>query len=111
MKKQLLLVALFYLTAAVLTLHFFRNTSDIRSLRRHKADLLGEISVLKGRVAGLQRQVEALEKDPFYIERVAREELGWTRAGEREALCPRFVPEADRRSPASNPTRRTGHAR
>jgi cell division protein FtsB len=48
---------------------------DLTALRAHNLDLAAENQ-------RLAREAEALRDDPAAIERVARDELGWVRAGE-----------------------------
>jgi cell division protein FtsB len=48
---------------------------DLAALHTHNQELAGENE-------RLAREAEALRTDPAAIERVARDELGWVRAGE-----------------------------
>ena len=48
---------------------------DLAALRAHNQELAAEND-------RLAREAEALRNDPAAIERVARDELGWVRAGE-----------------------------
>jgi len=61
----------------------------IRSGLRHTLDLRRDLTALHARNQALAaendslaREAEALRVDPAAIERVARDELGWVRAGE-----------------------------
>ena len=43
----------------------------------------GDISVLEGDISYLKRNIYDLENDPFAVEKVAREQYGYMRPGER----------------------------
>jgi cell division protein FtsB len=87
-----------------------RHTLDLRrdltALRVHNQELAAEND-------RLAREAEALRADPAAIERVARDELGWVRAGEvvvdlsdSDPLAPRSgerVRERGRSAPATRP--------
>jgi cell division protein FtsB len=55
--------------------NYLRLRSDLRSIQAQNTRLRAENE-------RLQREVEALVSDPRALERVARAELGWVRAGE-----------------------------
>jgi cell division protein FtsB len=55
--------------------HYLRLRGDLRSIQAQNARLRSENE-------RLQREIEALSSDPRALERVARAELGWVRAGE-----------------------------
>lgn len=50
------------------------------------------IEVLSARANTLREEIEALERDPFAIERAIREELGLARPGERVVRFSQPVP-------------------
>lgn len=52
------------------------------SLRKELAGLQAVNAQLRGDIARLEREAEALRNDPRAIERVARQELGWVRSGD-----------------------------
>jgi len=83
MRKQTLILSLFYLIAVALTFCFYQNSNALRELRRHKWQLQQEIRLIEARTADLRHQIDALKNDPYYIEKAAREELGWAHATER----------------------------
>lgn len=58
-------------------------------LREQRSELQQELVELRDKNSRLSGQVEALKSDPLYIERLAREQLGMVRPGERVF---RFVP-------------------
>lgn len=55
--------------------HYLRLRGDLRSIQAQNTRLRVENE-------RLQRDIEALSSDPRALERVARAELGWVRAGE-----------------------------
>jgi len=100
MRTQLLLVIVFYLVAAALTVNFFHNAAALRELRSQQVALQEDIAALEKVGSQLQEQVKSLKEDPYYIERAAREELGWTRSGD-SAFPPALTrPVHDRGGPA-----------
>ena len=87
-----------WLVPAVLAAGLALVTLDQRSglpawfrLRDELADSEARIAGLTARADVLRGEIEALEKDPFALERAIREELGLARAGERIV---RFSPSA-----------------
>ena len=68
--------------------HTLALKRDLLGLRAHNQELAAEND-------RLGREAEALRSDPAAIERVARDELGWVRAGEVVVdLSPRGAPAA-----------------
>jgi cell division protein FtsB len=81
------------LAAALITLAAIGGERGYRDVRRQKAQL----SRLRAEVASLTREnvrlleeVRALRKDPFVVEQIAREKLGYARPGE---IVFQFPPE------------------
>ncbi len=62
---------------------------ELRRQDRDNAKLEAEVSAARIRVAQLTADVEGLESDPTYRERVAREQLGFVKPGEVSILLPR----------------------
>jgi cell division protein FtsB len=63
--------------------------------------LAAEVQTLRAENVSLKREIQALRSDPIAIERIAREELGYSRPGEitfvfREDEGPRLNPSGDR---------------
>jgi cell division protein FtsB len=54
----------------------------VRHMRAEIAAMDREIVTLRARTTELSRTVERLRNDPVYIEKLAREELGYVRPGE-----------------------------
>ncbi len=63
---------------------------ELRKYRRHLARLDEENKSLEETNRDLQSEAEALENDPFYIEKVARESLGLIKPGE---IIYKIIPE------------------
>ena len=76
-------IALISLTAVViLTYLFWPNFINLRGLI-HQANILkDEIHRLEEQNRRLEKEIESLRNNPFYLEKVAREELGMSREGE-----------------------------
>ena len=54
----------------------------IMTLHREKARLEKKEAELRGKVKQLELQSKLMQKDPFYIEKVAREDFGLAKKGE-----------------------------
>ncbi len=70
---------------------------QIEQRRTELAGLERECAALERRNSGLREAIAALQDDPLYLEKVARQELGWVRSREQVFV---FVP--------SRPARREG---
>lgn len=57
-------------------------------LRGESVQLSGRIEALRQREVRLHQEIEALQNDPDYIERVARKQLGLVKPGEVVILLP-----------------------
>jgi cell division protein FtsB len=66
-----------------------RGLLELWRLRREITTLYGTVQDLEAENARLARQISALRDDPTEIERIAREELGLVRPGERVLRFPR----------------------
>ena len=58
------------------------GTLDLWQLQREEAAERGQVALLRRAVDSLQREAEAIERDPRVQERVARERFGMIRRGE-----------------------------
>ncbi len=63
--------------------------SGLSELAEREAELEFEIEEAKLRVKSLRRAVVLLQDDPIVLERLAREELGLVRPGDRIVVLPR----------------------
>jgi cell division protein FtsB len=81
--------------AAGLALVMLDQKSGLPAWLRLRAELTASqarIEALSARAKTLREQIEALEQDPFAIERAIREELGLARPGERVVRFSQPVP-------------------
>jgi cell division protein FtsB len=60
----------------------YQPYSELRRFRKEIAELEKEIVMLKETNESLRSKLKALKEDPFYIEKVARDDLGLTKPGE-----------------------------
>ena len=76
----------------------------LRRLRGEVASLVRDVRTLEAQNERLSRAITELQDDPGVIERIAREELGLVRPGERVLRFPRTT-RPDESAPALGPTR------
>jgi cell division protein FtsB len=78
-------VLFFLVLAGILYAFVLGDAGAIRIavLRHQRAQADRDIAELKHNVSLLEREIGRLEKDAFYIEKVARERYGYVRPGER----------------------------
>ena len=86
-------VVIFVFAAAAVALLIMTVTGDrgILEARRRRAayaDLQAEVDKVKADNAGLLTEITALKKDPYAIEKLAREKLGYAQPGEVIYLFP-----------------------
>lgn len=67
-----------------------RGYLDVRRQRARMQELQAEVSALNMENVALLEQVRALRKDPYTVEKIAREKLGYARPGE---IIFRFPPD------------------
>jgi cell division protein FtsB len=73
------------LAAAIITLAAISGERGYADVRRQRAELSrvrAEVDCLHRENLALLQEVRALRKDPFVIEQIAREKLGYARPGE-----------------------------
>ncbi len=85
----LLVMVLVFLGGAAAALVGNHGYLDVRRSRVELVALAKEVDVLQAEASDLKRQVDRLKSDPFAIERIAREELGYGQEGEVTILLPR----------------------
>ena len=81
--------------AAGLAIVMLDQKSGLPAWLRLRAELTASqarIDALSARAKTLREEIEALERDPFAIERAIREELGLARPGERVVRFSQPVP-------------------
>lgn len=64
----------------------------VSQMRRNLESQERELAALRQRTEALSEAVERLRNDPAYIEKLAREELGYVREGETVLKFPRRAP-------------------
>jgi len=92
-------VVIFVVLAAALAVLIGAATGDrgyleVRRRRAAYADLQREVAALKAANTALLSDIHALRTDPYVIEKLAREELGYARPGEVVYLFPHAEPVA-----------------
>jgi cell division protein FtsB len=73
----------------------------VSHMKREMETLERDLVALRARTDALTKTVDRLRNDPAYIEKLAREELGYVREGETVLKFPKGGPVA----PAAAPTR------
>jgi len=84
-KRRLFILAVFAAVTIYLAIQFFLGDMGYMSYRKlagFREGLHEEIAAIETRNDELRREVEGLRKDPEYIEKMARENLGMGRDGE-----------------------------
>jgi cell division protein FtsB len=76
-KKNYLLLGIF-----LILIIFIPGYARLQGLKHANQTLLSEIEEIKSENQELAQQIDRLEKDPFYIERRARNRLGIGKEGE-----------------------------
>jgi cell division protein FtsB len=77
------------LILAVMAVFGDNGVLALRRLRGEVDTLVREVRTLEAENEGLSRQISELQEDPAVIERIAREELGLVRPGEKVLRFPR----------------------
>lgn len=79
-----------------------RNQRELSELLRREQALTRELTALRLRDRCLRREADALQHDRYYIERVARADLGWRPSSQGEpGLSPPGMPDAVALAPNS----------
>lgn len=86
------LVTLVALAAVGVVSLFVPRVQELRRLQRREAEVRHEKELEEEMLRRLRRQQERLQTDPAYLERVARDELGYAKPGE---TIFRFVDEGE----------------
>ena len=85
-----------WLLAAVLTVVFFisfflsdRGIAELRHARTRVASLRADITRLEQENIRLRAEIESVRKSSYAVERIAREDLGMSKAGEVVYMLPK----------------------
>ena len=85
-------IIIFFLILFVLALIYLRPYSKYRELSIKNKVLTEEIEYLKNVNRGLEEEKQALEDDPAFVEKRAREKMGIVKEGE---VIYRIIPEEE----------------
>jgi cell division protein FtsB len=83
MRKLLLRVALVLTLVSVAIYAFAKELSEFNALYRENQRIKDKTGELKNANDDLQKKIESLKNDKLYIEKVAREQLGMIKQGEK----------------------------
>ena len=75
-------VALVLLTGILITVVFVPNFSKLYELEKHYSAVSDKLILEEKRNLYLKEEFDGLSNNPDYIEKVAREKLGWCRSSE-----------------------------
>ncbi len=92
------------LVLAVMAVFGDNGVVALRRLRGEVDSLVRDVRTLEAQNERLSRAIRELQEDPGVIERIAREELGLVRPGERVLRFPRSA-RPDESAPALGPAR------
>ena len=82
MSRRLLGGAALLLLATGLTVYGGNQVMRVAAMRREMETMERDLVTLRARTEELTKTVERLRNDPSYIEKLAREDLGYVREGE-----------------------------
>jgi cell division protein FtsB len=82
-------VAAVLVVAAALGAYGVSAVARVSEMRREMATLERDLVSLRARTEELTRTVDRLRSDPAYIEKLAREDLGYVREGETVLKFPK----------------------
>ena len=82
--KKILLGATLILTLTLIAIYVFtKEFSEAYVLYGENERIKSKVEGLKSTNEGLKKRIETLKKDKLYIEKIAREELGMIKQGEK----------------------------
>lgn len=84
----------FLVFAGIFLVIFFPGFARMQELRQKNKELEANIKKMEAENIALKQEKEKLEKDPEYLESVAREKLGIVKKGE---IVYKFVPEKEKK--------------
>lgn len=101
MNRRLLGGAALLVVVAALTLYGINAVIRVSHLKREMETMERDLVTLRARTDELTKTVDRLRTDPAYIEKLAREDLGYVREGETVLKFPKGGGAA----PVAAPTR------
>ena len=87
-RVTLFLLGAIFVTGSVAALLADGGYLEARRLQRQRSDLESQVEQQQARVWRLEREVKALESERMALERIAHEELGYSKPGEITFLLP-----------------------
>jgi cell division protein FtsB len=79
MKKYIIIASIIIVCGALLS---YQPYSELKRFRKEITELEKEITRLEDANENLRSKIKAIKEDPFYIEKIARDDLGLTKPGE-----------------------------
>ena len=89
MRPRVAGTAALVLVAGGLAIYGGQQVVRVRQMQREIAAMEQDLRTLRTRTETLTQTVERLRNDPAFIEKLAREDLGWVREGETVLKFPR----------------------
>ncbi|HYH10342.1 MAG TPA: septum formation initiator family protein [Thermoanaerobaculia bacterium] len=89
LKAVVLLAAVLSIVFGASFLFSDRGLHELQHARARVATLRAEITHLEAENARLRAEIESVRKSSYAVERIAREDLGMSRAGETVYMLPR----------------------
>jgi len=100
LNRRLLGGAALFVVVGALSLYGISAVIRVSQLQRDMDTLERDLVTLRARAETLTRTVDRLRTDPAYIEKLAREDLGYVREGETVLKFPKAAPAAPTTAPA-----------
>ena len=100
MSRRLLGGAALFVVVSALTVYGVSAVIRVADMRREIDGMERDLATLRERTEALTRTVDRLRTDPAYIEKLAREELGYVRPGETVQKFPKGGAAAPAVAPA-----------
>ena len=100
MSRRLIGGAALLVVVVALSLYGIAAVLRVSHMKREMDTLERDLGTLRSRTQELTRTVDRLRTDPAYIEKLAREDLGYVREGETVLKFPKGGPTAPALLPA-----------
>lgn len=81
-KKQYLLLTLFFVLIIIWIIFYFPYYTKLKRIRQENENLLTRIEKVKQEIFDYEEKSRRIKKDPYLLEKVAREDLGVAKDGE-----------------------------
>jgi cell division protein FtsB len=91
--RRLLAAALIVVAASGLAVYGGSGVMRVRAMQQEIRQLERELATLRGQTEKLTATIDKLRNDPAYIEKLAREDLGYVREGETVLKFPATKPK------------------